>query len=84
MLVKVFSSKSPLNKTRGKLRHRGGQFYSIEVKQSLEEVVNRWLAQNPMLILVFVLDADRDQQLRAVFIGIPRLALDNSACSGLM
>jgi hypothetical protein len=51
MLVKVFTSKGPLNGLHGKLRHRGGQFYSMDYTRSLEEEINRWLSQNPAVAI---------------------------------
>ncbi|MBI1178492.1 hypothetical protein GC207_13745 [bacterium] len=49
MLVKVFTSKGPLNGVHGRLRHRGGQYYSMDYTQSLEEEINRWLCENPAI-----------------------------------
>lgn len=51
MLVKVFASQGPLNGVHGKLRHRGGQFYTMDYARSLEEEINRWLSQNPAIAI---------------------------------
>lgn len=51
MLVKVFTSKGPLNGVHGKLRHRGNQFHTVDWTPTLEAEINRWLFQNPAITI---------------------------------
>lgn len=52
MRVKVFTSKGPFNGIVGRLRQIGKNFYGMEYVQTLEDQINRWLAENPAVTVV--------------------------------
>jgi hypothetical protein len=90
MLVKIFTSKGPLNGVHGKLRHRGGQFYTIEVTQSLEDEINRWLSQNPAITISQIQQSSastwfgRQQCIVTVWYEPPKSVLSREAAQRLV
>jgi hypothetical protein len=90
MLVKVFSSKGLLNGVHGKLRHRGRQYYTIQWTQSLEEEINRWLAQNPAITISQIQQSStsiwfgRHQFVVTVWYEPPKTILTREAAQGLV
>ena len=52
MRVKVFTSRGPFNGVIGKLRRRGKDSWGVDYVQTLEDEINRWLAQHPAITVV--------------------------------